>query len=300
MNAMTTLAWPNASQSAVATAISFVVFVVVRRSQTPPVRAVMAQATKEFTLIAGLYTVWRLARILPLEHSQGAVDRARDIDRLQHTLRIPSELSLQHWVIRHEWLGKLSNWYYAIVHVPALIAFLVWLFWRHRDQFPRWRSALALSTAFCVLIRFVRVAPPRLVPGLGYVDLSAKYGWSIYGPVGTGISDQFAAMPSIHVGWAAVVSFGVIAASTSRWRWLAMLHLVVTMIVVSDTGNHWWLDGIVAVALLGVAMAIDTTARHLAANWRAARAAQTVDDEFDGSIDEGGDGNRRPAPVPMS
>ena len=122
-------------------------------------------------------------------------------------------------------------------------------------------TALAILTAFCVVIRFVRVAPPRFLPDLGYIDLATRYGWSVYGPVGTGVSDQFAAMPSIHVGWAALVSFGIVAVSTSRWRWLFLLHLVLTMLVVSATGNHWWLDGIVAIVLLLVAFAMDDGAR---------------------------------------
>lgn len=292
------MAWPTWNQAAVAAALCVVVFLVLRRSPTPPWRAHLAQAAKEFSLIAALYTVWRLARLLPLEHDQGAVQRARDINRWQHDMHMPSELSLQHFVIRHEWLGKLSNWYYAILHVPALIAFLLWLFVRHRDAFAKWRSALAMTTAACVLIRFVRVAPPRLVPGLGYIDLSAKYGWSIYGPVGTGISDQFAAMPSIHVAWAAVVSIGIVATSTSKWRWLFMLHLVFTMLVVSDTGNHWWLDGLVAIALLGVAVVVDSAVRSLVRSRRgdgmgSARLDQQLDDELDSLVDGSGDVGRQ-------
>jgi hypothetical protein len=119
-----------------------------------------------------------------------------------------------------------------------------------------------MLTAACLVIRFVRVAPPRFFPELGYIDLATRYGFSVYGPVGTGVSDQFAAMPSIHVGWAALVSFGVIAASTSRWRWLFSLHIVLTMLAVSATGNHWWLDGIAAIALLGVAVLIDRSVRR--------------------------------------
>ena len=146
---------------------------------------------------------------------------------------------------------RATNTYYATVHVPATVAFLVWLFVRHRDHYPHWRNGLAIVTGFCLVIRFVRVAPPRFLPDLGYIDLSAKYGMSVYGPVGTGVSDQFAAMPSIHVAWAAVVSFGIIAASPSKWRWVFALQVILTMLAVSATGNHWWLDGIVAIALLG-------------------------------------------------
>ncbi len=236
--------------------------------------------------MASLYSIWRLARVLPLARSEGAIDRARQIDDLQHSLHMPTELSLQQFVLRHDWLAQFSNAYYAIAHVPALIAFLVWLFVRHRDMYSRWRNSLAILTAFCVVIRFVRVAPPRFLPDLGYIDLATRYGMSLYGPVGTGVSDQFAAMPSIHVGWAAVVSFGVVAASTSRWRWVALLHLILTMVVVSATGNHWWLDGIVAIVLLVVGIAIDGTVRHIT---RARQAPRSGDLWNRGLVEELGE-----------
>jgi hypothetical protein len=232
---------------------------------------------QELALVASLYSVWRLARVLPLAQDEGAIERARQINRVQHTLRMPTELSLQHFVLRYDWLARFSNTYYAIVHVPALIAFLVWLFIRDRERYPQWRNALAMLTAFCVVIRFIRVAPPRFLPDLGYIDLATHYGWSLYGPVGTGVSDQFAAMPSIHVGWAALVSFGVIAVSTSRWRWLFSLHLVLTMLVVSATGNHWWLDGIVAIVLLAMAVGIDAGVRRLARSRRALTPYDSAD-----------------------
>jgi PAP2 superfamily len=260
--------WVTWDQAAVVAALAFLTAIVLRRTRPTKFRAAAMLAATEIAIMSSLYSVWRLARVLPLAHTEGAIARARQIDRLQHNLHMPTELSLQHFVLRHDWLARFSNYYYAVVHVPALIAFLVWLFVRHRDKYSQWRNPLAVLTAFCVIIRFVRVAPPRFLPDLGYIDLSTHYGLSLYGPVGTGVSDQFAAMPSIHVGWAAVVSFGIVAVSTSRWRWLFLLHLVLTMIVVSATGNHWWLDGIVAIGLLGIAVAIDTGVRRFRATAR--------------------------------
>jgi hypothetical protein len=64
-------------------------------------------------------------------------------------------------------------------------------------------------------------------------------------------------MPSIHGGWAAVVSFGIVATCASKWRWLGLFHVVATIFVVSATGNHWWLDGFVAIVLLGIALFVD-------------------------------------------
>ena len=254
--------WPTWNQAAIAAALSGMLAVALRRRDLDGWRAAIGQAATEFALIAGLYSVWRVARKLPLAQDEGAVERARQIVAFQEALHLPSELSLQRWFLEHDTLARWANTYYATLHVPMLLGFLVWLFVRHREHFARWRNALAILTGFCLVIRFIRVAPPRFLGDLGYVDLSTRYGLNIYGPVGTGVSDQFAAMPSIHVGWAAVVSFGVVAASTSRWRWLALLHVIITFVVVSATGNHWWMDGIVAVALLATALRIDTVVRR--------------------------------------
>ena len=166
------------------------------------------------------------------------------------------------------------------MHVPALLGFLVWLFVRHRDRYPHWRNALALVTAGCLAIRWIRVAPPRYLTDLGYQDLSEIWGPSVYGEVGSGVSDQFTAMPSIHVGWAAVVSFGIFACTTSRWRWFFLLHVVITTLVVVDTGHHWWMDGIVAILLLGLALGLDTAVRKAVAARRSGHRAQSAADRF--------------------
>jgi hypothetical protein len=257
--------WPTWQQGVVTALVCVVLILVLRAGRPTRVRLALIPAAQELGIIAGLYAIWRLARKLPLATTNGAIERARQIDELQRWLHVPSELSLQHLALRHEWLGRFLNSYYAILHVPALIAFLVWLFVRHRDEYGRWRNALAMLTGFCLVVRFVRVAPPRFLPDLGYIDLASRYGMSVYGPVGTGVSDQFAAMPSIHVGWAAVVSFGIVAAGTSRWRWVFLVHVVLTSLAVAATGNHWWLDGVVAVAFLGAALMIDTRVRRLVA-----------------------------------
>ena len=238
--------------------LSALLALVARRWQPSRVGDAVEPVARELTLIASLYALWQAAHLLPLAHDEGAIARARQLVTLEHDLHLPTELSLQHFVLRHDWLGRATSLYYATMHVPALVGFLVWLYIRHRHQYPRWRNGLAIVTGLSLLIRFVRVAPPRFLTDLGYIDLSERYGPSIYGPIGTGLSDQFAAMPSIHVGWAAVVAFGVLATSTSRWRWVVLLHLPLTVLVVAASGHHWWLDGAVAIVLLGVGLEVDT------------------------------------------
>ncbi|AZI58232.1 inositol phosphorylceramide synthase [Nakamurella antarctica] len=254
--------WPSWDQAFAAAFVSVVAWLLLRRLASTKGRAAAMRTCHEFAVLAGLYGMWRLARMLPITKEDGALDRARSIDHLQRALHLPAEISMQHFVVAHDWLARLVNAYYATIHVPALIIFLVWAFVRHRDHYPHWRNGLVAVTAGCLLIRFVRVAPPRFIPELGFVDLSQQYGLGVYGPVGTGVSDQFAAMPSIHVGWAAVVALGVFGMSDSRWRWVVLMHLPVTVFVVAATGHHWWLDGVVAVALLGFGLILDTRLRR--------------------------------------
>ncbi|MCU1453646.1 MAG: hypothetical protein JWN46_1792 [Acidimicrobiales bacterium] len=256
--------WPTWQQAAIAATLLLLVAAATRGRSFRGALITSALAA-ETALIAVLYVIWQIGDALPLAHNQGASQRGEQLYRWEQAWHLPSELTMQRWVLPHRYLAETCNVLYATVHGPALMVFLLWVFVRHRERYGHWRNTLAILTAFCLFIRFVRVAPPRLLPHLGFVDLSAVYGQSVYGPVGTGISDQFAAMPSIHVAWAALVGVGIVSVSTSRWRWLWLLHPVLTMWVVMVTGNHWWLDGLVAAALLGLSMLIDDGARKVVA-----------------------------------
>lgn len=270
--------WPTWEQAAIATILSLVVWRVLARAPSTKAGDALIPAAREFSLIAGLYAVWRLARMLPVTHEEGALDRARDIDHLQHLLHLPTEIGVQHFVIDHDQLARFVNGYYAIVHVPAIVAFLIWAFVRHRDRYPHWRNGLVAVTAGCLVIRFIRVAPPRFIDELGFVDLSTRFGLGVYGDVGTGVSDQFAAMPSIHVGWAAVVALGTFALASGWWRWIVLMHLPMTVFVVAATGHHWWLDGAVAVLLLAAGLLLDTAVRRRRSARRVTRAADPCPD----------------------
>lgn len=261
--------WPSWDQAAIACAAALVAWVLLGRLSPTRFRQSAQPALLEFALISGLYSVWRIARQLPFTHEAGAIGRARALEHLQERLHLPSEIALQHFAIAHDALARFINAYYATVHVPALLVFLIWLWVFHRDQYPHWRNGLVFVTLGCLIIRFVRVAPPRFVPELGFVDLSDRLGFKVYGRPGTGISDQYAAMPSIHVAWAAVVALGVFCVATAWWRWLVLLHLPITMYVVAATGHHWWFDGLVALLLLWAGLALDTW-------WRRRRSTEAT------------------------
>jgi hypothetical protein len=255
-------------QPALVAAMVLAVFALVARPSTST-RVTAARALAgELALILGLYALWQVAGQLSVMRVDGAIDRGRSIWRLEQALHLPSELSLQRALLEHPVLIQLCNIYYATAHVAAVILLLIWAFVWHRDRYPQLRNLLALLTGACLVIQLVPVAPPRLVPGLGFVDVAHVYGQSVYTAVGTGVSDQLSAMPSLHIGWAVLVAAAVVVVGTSPWRGLIVLHPLLTLIVVAATANHWWLDGAVAIVVLGGAVVVDRIARGLVAHRR--------------------------------
>jgi hypothetical protein len=203
---------------------------------------------RESALVAALYALWQLAASASVGHGAGAFSRARWIVRFEHGW-LPSERSAQQLLGHSELLTRAANWYYAAMHFTALGLLLLWLFARHRDRYPAVRNVLVLLTATSLLIQLVPVAPPRLLPELGFVDTAARYGESVYALSAITV-DQLSAMPSVHVGWALLVGWAVLRVSRSRYRWWVLVHPVLTVFVVVATANHFWLDGIVAALLL--------------------------------------------------
>ena len=211
---------------------------------------------REAGIIIALYALWQLAGNLSSGGYRGAIGHAWWVWHAERTLRLPSELAVQRLLLPHPLLSEAANLYYATMHFGMLIAMLVWLFARHRDGYPAVRNAVAASTAICLLISLIPVAPPRMLTSLGFVDLAARYGQSVYVALGsTAGADQLSAMPSVHVAWAVLVAWAVVTRGRSRWRWLILLHPAVTVFVVVATGNHFWADGIVAASVVALVLA---------------------------------------------
>ena len=240
---------------------------------------------RELAVVMLLYGTWQYIRQLAITKTVGAIENARRLWDLEQDLHMPSEVSLQKIFIDNKPIMQFLNIYYGGVHVPAAGALLIWLFWRHRDRYSSVRTTFALTIAGCLTIQaLVPMAPPRFLPDLGFVDAGLKYHLSVYGRGGSGVSNELAAMPSLHVGWSVLVGVAVVVISTSRWRWLAMLHPLLTIASVTITANHWWLDGVVAAMILGLAWAIQHGIRLAVARYRAGRHGldpSEVPDELD-------------------
>ena len=217
----------------------------------------------ESALLFGLYALWQFAGSFTVMGTSGALPRARWLWDAERILHLPSETALQRLILPHPLLVQLCNLYYDILHFPLLGACLIWLYARHRADYPRIRTTVALFTGVSLLIQLITVAPPRLLASTGMVDTAVQYGQSVYAWSGGFDADEFSAMPSVHVGWAIIVAIAVITVSRRRWRWLAVAYPVLTLLVVVVTANHFWLDGIAAGLLVALVLVVQRAARGL-------------------------------------
>ena len=250
------------------------------RSQSEPAAAepgaiARPPLVREFLLVAGLFLVYKFGRQLATGHTTEALHNAHRIWDLERTLHLPSEADVQSPLLHDGTLVHLANTYYATIHFPATLAFLIWLYLKRPAHYVWARRVLAVVTAAALVLPFTfPLAPPRMLAATGLVDTARVYGPSVYGPPASDhLSNQFAAMPSLHFGWALMVAVGLIVATrppvsphpgrgaTRRGlrpglRWLWLLHPALTLLVIVGTANHYWLDAIVATVMLAAALAL--------------------------------------------
>ncbi|MDH6113047.1 hypothetical protein P3T36_007906 [Kitasatospora sp. MAP12-15] len=256
-----TLSW----QSAGGTGAALLAAAYVVHRAAPRRTSVVAVLREAGTLLA-LFGLWQLVGQLSLMSTNHALDRAEWIHHTELRLGLPDEASWQQAITPYPLLVRLANYYYASMHFAAMIALLAWVFLRHRARYAWVRTTVVLVTAACLLIQFIPVAPPRLLPDSGFVDVAAEYGQSVYTAGFGGVrADELSAMPSVHVAWCVLVAVAVIRIARSPWRWLILLHPLLTIAVVVVTANHFWADGLVAVWLLLLAYAAQY-------GWQRARA----------------------------
>ncbi|MFD5704546.1 phosphatase PAP2 family protein [Streptomyces lasiicapitis] len=215
---------------------------------------------RELLLVVGLFLVYKFGRRLANGHTGEAFRNAHRVWDAERFLRLPGEGSVQDALLGGgNTLVHVANTYYATVHFPATLAFLVWLYVRRPRHYVWARRILAALTAAALALHLgFPLAPPRLLDAAHLVDTAQVYGPSVYAakPATDSMANQFAAMPSLHFGWALMVAVGLIVATSSRWRWLWLLHPLFTLLVIVGTANHYWLDAVAATALLGIALAV--------------------------------------------
>ncbi|MGW5368946.1 phosphatase PAP2 family protein [Streptomyces sp. NPDC004009] len=218
----------------------------------------------ELPLILLVYGCYSAGRLLARGDVSSAVDHGLAILRLEQALHLNAEHPLNRLFTREPWLGIPADFWYASLHYLVTPAILVWLFRARAERYRAARTWLMAST-FIGLIGFTLLptCPPRLLSaGHGFVDTMAhysSYGWwggEASAPRGMGgMTNQYAAMPSLHVGWA--LWCGVVLwrfGGTRLTKVLAVAYPLLTTLVVMGTANHYFLDAVAGVAVMGVGL----------------------------------------------
>ena len=189
-----------------------------------------------------------------------AVRNAMGVLSLERSLHLDPELALNRWLAGHSVIAVPASYYYFFAHAVMTFALLAWMWWSRPAIYVRLRTQLVIVNliAFVVFWRYP-LAPPRMFPSLGYHDVIATshalISW--HSVVLAQDADQLAAMPSLHVAWAAWCGLALWQLSR-RWAVavLAIVYPLLTTFVVIATGNHYLLDVLAGFATVLVALAL--------------------------------------------
>ncbi len=235
----------------------------------------------EILFVGAFYGLYSTIRNSTNATPSTAFDNAKRLMSWQTSLLINHEQQLQAWALNVEPLIIFCNYFYGSLHFIATIGAAVFLFRRYPDDFPRFRTTLAVGTALALIgFAFFPLMPPRLLDcfaddGIiencfvdgndpttdeyGFVDTLARDPaiWSFSSGAMAKVSNQFAAMPSVHCAWALWCACVFFPRVRHRWqRVLAVGYPVVTVGVIVLTANHYFLDAVGGFFVLGVGYVI--------------------------------------------
>lgn len=208
----------------------------------------------EIILVATLDLVYESIRNASKSRPEAAYRNAMKIIDWQTTIGINHEKAIQDWSLHYIPVIVVSNYFYGSAYMAVTIAALIFLYRRFPDDYPLWRNTLGVGT-FMALIGFATfpLMPPRLLDAhtgqamFGFIDTLVRYPtfWSFESPTMESISNQFAAMPSLHCGWALWGAMAFWPRVKSWWaKTLTILYPAVTVYVIVATANHYFLDAV--------------------------------------------------------
>jgi hypothetical protein len=209
------------------------------------------------------------------------LDNARRVIDLEQLVGLYHEETIQGWFVSSTGGGvayafagarllmQLWNILYGTLHFIVTAGALVWLYRRFGPDYPRWRNTLAFTTGIALVVyALFPLMPPRLLPDCGiygaclpqhaYVDSLSEVGglWSFDSGTMQSISNQYAAMPSLHFAWAMWSFFALRRRLAHAWTKVAItLYPWLTLWVIVVTANHFWLDALGGAVILGLGYA---------------------------------------------
>jgi hypothetical protein len=209
-----------------------------------------------------LYVGYSSTRLVADDSLLPAVGRARVLIEVEQFLGLDWEQPLNRLFTDVGLLALLGSYWYATAHYLVTGVVLIWLYRRGPAAYLPARRALLIATvAGLALYLLLPMAPPRFMPG--FTDVLSEQAWAGWwgsdasAPRGLGgFTNQLAAFPSLHAGWALWVALVLRQNSLDvRWRALGWAYAGVTFLVIVGTGNHWVLDAVVGWLVVGLAWA---------------------------------------------
>ena len=222
---------------------------------------------REAALVLGYYALYTMVRnrfgsatVSPAV----ALENARKVIDVERSLGLYFEPWLQDLFLPWPRFLRLCNIFYGSLHFVVTAGVMVWLYRVHPARYRYWRRVLA-ATITLALVGFMTfpLMPPRLLGDVGsfgggatefrFVDTLAQVGglWSFGSQGMKSISNQYAAMPSLHIAWSAWCALAAIPAIRSSWARAALIiYPVVTLFAIVVTANHYWIDGLGGLAAL--------------------------------------------------
>jgi hypothetical protein len=221
----------------------------------PRVRDVLARrdAAAQIAVVLGAFSAYEVARHAMEPNWAQAFANARRIESVEQVLGLAWEQSLQRAFLAIPDLMQALNVFYFVGHFVFTGIFFVWLYRRSWDGFRSFRDAFLIATAISVVVHYVfPTAPPRLA-GVGLEDtLLVLSGIDIGSQTSAAYSNPVAAVPSLHAAYALGVGIGVIRYGRSTLARLAgVVYPPLVLLTIVVTGNHFVLDAVAGIAVLG-------------------------------------------------
>ena len=223
----------------------------------------------EALLVGGMYFAYSLVRNLFGSAAVSPEIAARNADLMidvEKALGLYFEADLQQAFIDYTPFVQFWNLFYGAAHFVVTFAVLVWLYRRHAPDYRFWRRTGLIATASALVgFAIFPLMPPRLLgncgpygacrPGEPFVDTVLDVGgiWSFESSGWETVSNQYAAMPSLHIAWALWCAIILVPRVRSvPAKLLAASYPFLTMFAIVVTANHYWIDGLGGVAVVAV------------------------------------------------
>ncbi len=228
--------------------------------------AALRPGLREALVFAAALLAYQASRAVVIGDAATATSHAWEVLSLERGIGLDVEDAIQRGAAAMPGASQVLNAFYLTAHLPVTAAFFVWLFRRRRDAYRVVRDGFLAANALAlgVFIAFP-TAPPRLLEGAGLADtLRAESGVDLHGGPLAGWFNPYAAVPSMHFGYALLVGIGlVVLARSATARLAGVAYPVAVLLAITATGNHFVLDAAAGAAVMGLGLGSVEALRRL-------------------------------------